>query len=215
MNEQSELSEKRASIYWWFATLLVHELNDGQIATLNSETGQEFLEAFSTEGMKTEVEAVKSALNRLTLNGKLQLELAADYAQTFLRDHKHSALPYASAFLSQDGLLYQAAHKEMTDLLQQEGLDVDKNLGEPADHIAVQLDYLGNLILRGVETSDDNEYRKALKKQLGFIDTQLMNWVPLFVKKSATIENAHFYPSLCTLLLSFLRQDRAYLVSRA
>ena len=211
MSEYSGLAEKRASIYWWFSTLLIQELNDEQTVTLTGESGMEFLDALSMEGMVAEVDAVKSALKQLNSNGEMRLELAADFAQTFLRDNKHSALPYASVYLSHDGLLYQTAQKEMADMLQKEGLAVDKGMGEPADHIAVQLDYLGNLVLRGIKASDETDYREGLEKQLAFIDAQLMNWLPRFVKKSLGVGDACFYPAICSLLLSYLQQECAFL----
>ena len=211
MSEYSELAEKRASIYWWFSTLLIQELNDEQTVTLTGESGMGFLDALSMEGMVAEVDAVKSALKQLNSNGEMRLELAADFAQTFLRDNKHSALPYASVYLSHDGLLYQTAQKEMADMLQKEGLAVDKDMGEPADHIAVRLDYLGNLVLRGIKASYETDYREGLKKQLAFIDAQVMNWLPRFVKKSLGVGDACFYPAICSLLLSYLQQECAFL----
>ncbi len=211
MSEHSELAEKRASIYWWFSTMLIRELNDEQTATLTSESGMQFLDALSMEGMAAEVDAVNSGLRQLNLNGDIRLELAADFAQTFLRDNKHSALPYASIYLSQDGLLYQTAQKRMADILQKEGLAVDKGMGEPADHIAVQLDYLGNLVLRGIKASDETDYREGLEKQLAFINSQVMNWLPGFVKKSLSVGDAYFYPAICSLLLSYVQQECTFL----
>ncbi len=213
MSNKSELSEKRASIYWWFSTLLIAELNIDQIKTLTSEAGEDFFNALSIEGLASEIAAVKSALQQLKTNGDLQLELAADYTQTFLRDNRHSALPYASVYLSKDKLLYQTPHKNMVDLLRQQGLSVDNSLGEPADHIAVQLDYLGNLVLRGVNISEASDYRKNMENQLAFIDAQIMTWLPMFVEKSSTVKDAYFYPEICKLFLAFLQQDRAYLVA--
>jgi len=211
MSEHSELAEKRASIYWWFSTLLIGELNEEQTAMLTGESGMQFLDALSMEGMAAEVDAVKSTLKQLDSNGEMRLELAADFAQTFLRDNKHSALPYASVYLSHDGLLYQTAQKEMVGMLQKEGLAVDKDMGEPADHIAVQLDYLGNLALRGIKASDETDYREGLRKQLAFINSQVMNWLPRFVKKSLSVGDAYFYPAICSLLLSYVQQECTFL----
>jgi TorA-specific chaperone len=214
MNAQIELAEKRAGIYWWFSTLFIRELNDAQLAELTGAAGTAFLDAFATEGMATEVEAVKAALVRAASAGDQRLELAADYAQTYLRDDRNSALPYASLYLSDEKLVYQQAQNEMTALLRQEGLAVDDALGEPADHIAVQLDYLGNLVLRDAGQSDAGEYRENLNLQLAFIDDRLRNWVPRFVQRSQRVQDADFYPAINDLFGVYLERDRDFLASQ-
>jgi TorA-specific chaperone len=214
MNAQIELAEKRAGIYWWFSTLFIRELNDAQLAELTGAAGTAFLDAFATEGMATEVEAVKAALVRAASAGDQRLELAADYAQTYLRDDRNSALPYASLYLSDEKLVYQQAQNEMTALLRQEGLAVDDALGEPADHIAVQLDYLGNLVLRDAGQSDAGEYRENLNLQLAFIDDRLRNWVPRFVQRSQRVQDADFYPAINDLFGAYLERDRDFLASQ-
>ncbi len=211
MIEKHDLAEKRASIYWWFSTLLICELNDRQIAALTGESGDTIFKALTEESLDSEVDEVRSALDRLGSEGELRYELAADYAQTFLRDSRHSALPYASVYLSEDGLLYQQPQQEMQALLQQEGLAVDGNLGEPADHIAVQLDYLGNLVLRGINTADEQQYHDRVDLQLAFIKEQLLPWVPKLVEKCQSIDGAQFYPAICSLLLAYLKAEQSHM----
>ena len=76
------------------------------------------------------------------------LELAADFSQLFLTDAKKGAPPYASVYLSETGQLFEKPHQDMVTLFKREGLVIDPNFKEPADHIAIQLDYLGNLIMK-------------------------------------------------------------------
>ncbi|RDE18937.1 molecular chaperone TorD [Motiliproteus coralliicola] len=211
MNSFSELSETRASIYWWFSTLFASELNDEQLQAYCGEEGRDFLQGLADNGLSEEVGALQQVLQQLAAQDQPRLELAADFTQCFLVDQKSSALPYASVYLSDDGLLYQQPHLDMLDLLQSEGLAVNEGMNEPADHLAIMLDYLGNLVMQGVNSSSDAEQGMLLEKQLSFIEQQLMSWVPAFVERTQQLKQTFFYPKVAMLLLAYLRLDQTFL----
>ncbi len=52
--------------------------------------------------------------------------------------------PYASAYLGDKPTLKQPPYTEMEKYLNTSGLGVAKQFNEPADHLAVQLDFLAN-----------------------------------------------------------------------
>lgn len=211
MNSLSEMAEKRASIYWWFSTLFASEMTDEQLQAYRSEEGRTFLQGLADSGLASEVEALQQALHPLVAMDQPRLELAADFAQCFLVDQKRSALPYASVYLSDGGLLMQQPHTEMLELLKAEGLAVSEGLNEPADHLAVMLDYLGNLCIQGVNCGSETERGVLHEKQLSFIEHQLMSWVPSFVARAQQLKQTFFYPKVAQLLLTYLQLDQAYL----
>lgn len=198
----SEINEQRASLYWWFSTLLSKELTTEQLTHYFSGEGVELLDKLAQEELFSEAVAqIKSALVIIMAIKQPTLELAADFSQLFLTDAKKGAPPYASVYLSESGQLFEKPHQEMVDLFKQQGLMVDPNFKEPADHIAIQLDYLGNLIIK--EGEDETQ------AQTDFINNQLLSWLPSFVDATKRVSNSGFYQGVCQLLLLFIKQDIA------
>ena len=55
-------------------------------------------------------------------------------------------------YIGETGLLNDKPAKDMEDIMAKHNLVVNQDLKEPADHIAIELDFLGNLIIRSNET---------------------------------------------------------------
>ncbi|WP_022939946.1 molecular chaperone TorD [Psychromonas hadalis] len=198
--KNSENNEQRASLYWWFSTLLSKELTTEQLTHYFSGEGVELLNQLAQESLFSEtVTQIKSALVIIMAIKQPTLELAADFSQLFLTDAKKGAPPYASVYLSKSGQLFEKPHQEMVELFKKEGLMVDPNFKEPADHIAIQLDYLGNLIIKEGENNS--------QAQTNFINNQLLSWLPPFVEATKRVNNSGFYQGVCQLLLLFIKQD--------
>lgn len=143
----------------------------------------------------------KSALLTVLAVNKPELELAADFSELFLTDAKKGAPPYSSVYLSESGQLFEQPHHDMLDIFKKQGLAVDPNFNEPADHIAIQLDYLGNLIMQdGDDVSD---------AQSVFIEEFVLSWLDLFVTATGKVKNTGFYQGICQLLQAFIKQDLA------
>ncbi|WNC69253.1 molecular chaperone TorD [Thalassotalea nanhaiensis] len=204
-----ELIETRASILWWFSTVLSNELNEQQFNSYINEQGAILLNQLATEDKLTEaIKSIQQSLQLLKNKPHPHLECAVEFSQLFLMDSKKGAPPYASVYLSDNGLMFQKAHDEMIALLKQQGLSVNKEFNEPADHIAIQLDYLGNLILATLNSTDISE---AYDSQLQFINNNLMNWLPKFIEQMKNTNNSGFYQNISKLLLCYLQLEVTFL----
>lgn len=194
------LNETRASLYWWFATLLSKELEKEQLASYFSGEAADFIKQLELEPEFTiPVQKLKSALMTILPNNRPELELAADFSQLFLTDAKKGAPPYASVYISETGQLFEKPHQDMLLLFKQQGLAIDPDFNEPADHIAIQLDYLGNLILKDADTIS--------AAQVEFIEQKILNWLDLFVEATSKVNNSGFYQAVCLLLQAYIKQD--------
>lgn len=199
---QNEINEQRASLYWWFATLLTKELTTEQLTQYFSGEGQNLLDQLQSEPLfEPSIKKIKSALVTIMAIKRPTLELAADFSQLFLTDAKKGAPPYASVYLSKSGQLFEQPHHDMVSLFNKNGLMVDPEFKEPADHIAIQLDYLGNLIIKDADTIS--------VAQRDFIKQHLLTWLPTFVASAQRVNNSGFYQAVCQLLLDYIEQDFA------
>lgn len=150
-------------------------------------------------------------MNRLQTREDAQLELSADFCDLFLKTDKHGALPYASMYIGETGLLNDKPAKDMEDIMAKHNLIVNQDLKEPADHIAIELDFLGNLIIRSNETELEEELEKSFVIQQQFIEQQLLTWLPKFNAKCHDVDQFGFYASVSSLLLAFCNLDTQYL----
>ncbi len=218
MQTDTEDAEARASIYWWLSTVFAKELEADSLNAYFGEPGLAFIDGLSAALPGTEEPAslvrLKHALVALKLMEQPRLELAADFAQAFLGDNRTSALPYASVYLSADGLLFQKPHDEMLALLTSQGLAVTEQFKEPADHLAIMLDYLGNQALRLIAAKTDSERTALYREQQAFIEERLLSWVPEFKQRCERITASGFYPAVAEFLCDFLKAERAYLAAQ-
>lgn len=212
MNIETDIEHRRAHLYAWFSTLLAHELDARQVEALTAGAWRDILDTLAACGFESAVADMREALLRLGGQGELRLELAADFAQTFLRDQKHSALPYASIYRSEGGLLCADDDARMREILQSNGLQVADGVGEPADHVAVLLAYLAHMIEQQAEGSDPGA---AAHEQVMFIESALIGWIPSFATKCQTVGDAYFYPALSRVLRDYLLADLDYLKASA
>ncbi|MDA0127587.1 molecular chaperone TorD [Vibrio sp. MarTm2] len=212
MQEIKSFNEKRAEIYWWLSSLLAKELTQEALDQYHSAEIRSFLSGLGDNpDLKPSVDNLVDALNRLMDREDAQLELAADFCDLFLKSDRDSALPYASMYVGKSGLLNDEPAREMEALMQKHGVQVDENLNEPADHIAIELDFLGNLIIRSNELESDVEMENALEEQDKFINRALLNWVPKFSAKCKTLDDFGFYSAIVTLMVAFMELDSRYL----
>lgn len=212
MQELIAFNEQRAEIYWWMSSLLARELTNEDLEQYYGGEMYTFLSGLGmTDELKAPVEAFREAITRVQGREDAQLELAADFCGLFLSTPKSGALPYASMYIGESGLLNDKPAQEMNALFGKYDIAQRKEFNEPADHIAIELDFLGNLIILANQQDDEEKHEEAMQTQLSFINEQLMTWLPLFVKECNTRDKFGFYAAAVNLLLAFCQLDVAFL----
>ncbi|WP_434360374.1 molecular chaperone TorD [Parasalinivibrio latis] len=213
MQEFIAINEQRAEFYWWMSSLLARELT---AKDLENYLGGEMVSYYSalamTPELKAPVNAFRDALDKLEKREDNQLELAADFCGLFLSTPKTGALPYASIYVGESGLLNDKPAQEMGDWMQRFGIAQRKDFNEPFDHAAVMLDFLGNLIVMSNQKETEEEREALMQEQLQFIDSMLMNWLPTFSTAVASRDPFGFYAAAMSLLVAFVNVDRAFLI---
>ncbi|MGF1842417.1 molecular chaperone TorD [Vibrio clamense] len=212
MIETKAFNEKRAEIYWWLSSLFAKELTQQELDSYHSQEIRTFLTGLGeNETLKPSIDKLVDALNRLQNREDAQLELSADYCDLFLKSDKNAALPYASMYIGKQGLLNDVPAQEMAALMSKHGIAVSESLNEPADHIAIELDFLGNLIIRSNELEQEKHLNDALIEQESFIQTHILSWIPQFSAKCDQYDEFGFYASVAQVLVAFCQLDCQYL----
>jgi TorA specific chaperone len=212
MQEFLATSERRAELYWWFATLFAAELSDEQIAEYDSYDVRSFLKSLSTlDPMRDAVAELNDAIARLLVRTDRQLELAADFAGLFLSDPKQGVPPYESLYRGEGGLLMQTPMTLMQARLTRLGINVSDKYKEPEDHLAIELDLMGNLIIRAAEARTADERSRWLAEQDELLHEHLLGWFNRFEQGCHAKDNFGFYGACARLLGVFLVMDANYL----
>lgn len=213
MQETKAFNEKRAEIYWWLSSLFAKELTEADIEQYHSPQIRAFLSGLGENStLKPASDQLVDALNRLMDRTDAPLELAADFCDLFLKSDKDAALPYASIYIGKSGLLNDEPAIKMEAVMAHHGVAVDKSLNEPADHLAIELDFLGNMIIRSNELEQEKHLDQALLDQEVFIRQHLLSWVPQFSQRCQQYDQFGFYAAVAALLEAFLELDCQYLV---
>ncbi|PLX68571.1 MAG: hypothetical protein C0603_05305 [Denitrovibrio sp.] len=76
-----------------------------------------------------------------------ETELLLDYAALFIGPYQLQAPPYGSVYLDKAKRLNDESTAAVTDIYRQFGLDVESSMNEPADHIAIELEFIHTALI--------------------------------------------------------------------
>ncbi|WP_107852252.1 molecular chaperone TorD [Oceanimonas marisflavi] len=202
----SEHWQRQALLCQWLATLISKELDDTTLEAYRAGEASPLLDWLKEDGLADEAGALQSAIAGLGLLEHPRLELAADFATLFLSDARHSAAPYASCYVTERGGFMAGPAQRMADRLADAGVTLPADFNEPADHLAVMLDYLAGGYRQLAEL--DGPAQAGVRAGLAqFLREELCNWLPAFCHRCQRQNTASpFYPALATLITAFCRQ---------
>jgi TorA-specific chaperone len=202
--------QQRAAVYGWFSSLYASELPAATLAAYEAGELTTLLEGLCRIGLEKPCQRVQLAFDSLLGVPHAHLELAADFAHTFLLDAKAGALPYASCYTGKSEEFFGEAEQRMRAFLAQSSLALQDEFKEPADHLAIYLAVMVKLIEQA-GTSAMPVTVQALD-QAAFLKDGLMDWLALFVDKCQQVGTRYdVYPALASLLLAFVQQDQSFL----
>jgi TorA-specific chaperone len=206
----AEHFQRQALLCQWLATLLARELDEPTLQAYLAGDAAPLLDWLAEDGLAAEARRLRQALATLSLLAQPRLELAADFATLFLGDARHCAAPYASCYLSERGGFMAEPAQRMAERLADAGVAPAEDFNEPADHLAVMLDYLAGGYRQLAETRTPAERDTALAGIGQFLRQELCSWLPAFSQRAARLAPASaFYPALAALTEAFCRHRLA------
>ena len=127
--------------------------------------------------------------------------LEADYVRLFMSARGGiTASLHQSSYESEGGRLMGRPAKMMASRLKAAGLALPGEGSVPADHLAVEVEYL-TLLLEGALGEDNGDLLAAAQD---FARTELMPWLLKLSQKLETETDAPFYPAAARLLLGLV-----------
>jgi TorA-specific chaperone len=153
------------------------------------------------------LESIKAFLSTFPGSQILFESLEEEYVRLFINDRQGlRTLLYASCHVElesgEKALLMGEPALEMQRRFQSKGLSLAEDIGEPPDHLSIELEYLYYLLDNGWASNNDQLIREAT----AFAAEGMLPWVQKMEQSLKCGENpGHFYPHLVFLLMALLR----------
>ncbi|USH03851.1 molecular chaperone TorD [Grimontia kaedaensis] len=212
MQEFIAINEQRAEFYWWMSSLFATELTQQDLDNYHGGDMDNYYSVLAmTDELKAPISELRGALAKLKVREDAQLELAADFCGLFLSTPKSGALPYASMYIGETGLLNDKPAVEMGQWMEKYGIAQRKDFNEPFDHLAVELDFMGNLAILANKETDEEKQEAMMQEQQRFLETMMLPWIEQFQQTVHQFDKFGFYKAAANLLVSFIKLDKAFL----
>ena len=136
--------------------------------------------------------------------------ILVDYTRLFMGPVQPLARPYGCVWLSGESTVMQESTVALQGLYAEAGFDIDEDLGEPADHVAVELEFLYLLTFKRNEAGQaGDEVAIAAWDRLHeiFLRGHVGAWIGRFAAAVKANAQTAFYRELADLTARFVQME--------
>ena len=129
-------------------------------------------------------------------------ELKLDYTRLFIGLGNLPAAPWESVYFSEEHLVFQEQTLQVREWYARFGLQSERKLREPEDHIGLELIFtahLATMALNSLELNDQNAVEKYSQAQHDFLYEHLLCWGPTWARLVKEHAETDFYRGLAHL----------------
>lgn len=150
---------------------------------------------------------IRTTLNHYATAQALFDGLEEEYVRWFINDRQGLRAPlYASCYAAEDpgerAPLMGEPALAMRDLFRSKGLSLADDIGEPPDHLSIELEYLYFLLKKGWSDNDC----QLVDEAAAFAATVMLPWVIKLQQALTQVETVgRFYPLMASLLCDILK----------
>ena len=208
-SEIIEVNDSRKAVYGMLSGLYFKELSEEKIDEL-ARLDMRSLCSSDPELLAASV-AMSHYLN--TEFGDRRKELAVDYAHCFLAAGSYTdkrAVPYESAFSSEDGLLMQDARDDVYRMMCEEHIGITEGLDIPEDHLSFVFSFMVELIDRqnaALLSGDKKRASELFEKQVYLHREHLNNWIDEYCDTLDEVAQTEFYRGVSGLTRRWIHLD--------
>ena len=134
-------------------------------------------------------------------------DVRRDFAQLFVGPERMTAPPYESVHRSEDRLIFEQDTFVVRAAYAEFGLAAPRLNQEPDDHIGLEMAFIGELCVRGLDaldSADDAELARVVAAIARFLDEHLLAWGPQCLTLISTEATTSFYRGVAALGLGVL-----------
>lgn len=169
----------------------------------------------AAESLELRVAALQAAARACVEGGDDSLDaLDSAYARLFVGPRRPEAAPWESAYVGDDGLLFQPSTLEVRKAYVAQGLIPSRYPRIADDHLAIELGFLASLGQRASDAYDSNDANglaQAVTASREFLDDHLRPWLPAFREALGQSSYGALYHEAAQALEAFAQADAAFL----
>ena len=203
--EMAELAKNRAALYDLLATLFRHNPSRQTLLSLRSE---EMREALSLAGMRLPETFFSENVDKLTET------LAVAFANLFLLPGRLISPHESVQRKGGSGFLRGPETAHVRDYYASVGFEVDRATPMEADHVSIELEFLGHLAAEEAKAWESDHPGKAgdaLRYQEDFLNRHTGQWIFDFLARVESRDRSGFYRELARLTHDLCKEQLAYL----
>ncbi len=129
---------------------------------------------------------------------------------------KARAVPWESVYRSREGLVFEEETLQVRQFYRRFGLQAPRLNKEPDDHISLELEFMGTMLLRAMDTVEaGGDAEPFIDAHHQFATEHLLRWAPEFFSLVETNAETAFYRGMgilgqdaCAQLTAVLEQDQ-------
>lgn len=193
-------AEETARIYRALGELYLEPPTEDQVARVSQWAETWIGEAGGT--LPTEIAEPLETLANTDPSDIEELETAFPRLFRGLSERESPDPPYESMY--REGTIYGESTTAVRTLYREVGLDVsDEDSREPADHLGIELQFLGEL--RAMEDSDDES---VVELEQRFIEEHIGEWIGEFRRAVETVNPPPFYRAVLDLTEAVVQLEK-------
>ena len=176
----------------------------------SSET-REVMEFFLRDGGPGDRDALGAFLGSVAATADALPALEGEYMRLFVGPQSLPVVPWESAFLAGDRVLFTEATLEVRNAYRRGGFMPAGYPHVADDHIALELGFLASVGRKAAEAlaaGEEGVAVEALEAAIGFLDAHLLRWCDAYAKSLAQEDRTGFYGAAANLMSGFARRDR-------
>ncbi len=185
--------KEREIIYKTFSKLCYYP--DEELANLIKDgVITEFLISLNPDN--NEIQKFEEWVNSFNSTAELLEELQVEYTSLFITNFPSVPAPMFKSYYFEKEIFGESTERIM-DIYEQYDFKVSELMKEPADHLAIMLEFMYRII------QIDNTY----DVQIHFINDEILSWMKHFEKNVASASSNLFYPIIIKTIINYLKND--------
>lgn len=145
-----------------------------------------------------------------------QESLKVEHARLFVGPFALVAPPYGSVYLDPGRSVMGESTVRVSECYRKHGFILEEDIHEPADHIAIELEFMSLLAFKhreALNSGDRQAMRKSVADQYEFLQGFLLPFLLPFSKAVHEDAEAPFYSALARCTMAFVEDDATSLAS--
>ena len=135
--------------------------------------------------------------------------LVLDYAGLFIGPYKLQAPPYGSVYLDTAKMVNDKSTADVNNIYREFGVDVSDEMDEPADHVAIELEFLHTALITIANKKSDGEDTQELEQTfMRFVEVYFKPFVMQLAGRMINNASTDFYKTLGRLVKDYSESFR-------